>query len=130
MAKMPDYATSKAEWDGKLPFVYQMGQQTSVNGTVTGNVIVAPCDCEVVEAGYRVTTAATNAAAELNAGVVGALTGRLDAHDLTDVAAGFYTVPLSAFTSVNYSKGDAIAMSVVNADTTGVHAAYMVLMPR
>jgi len=131
MAKTPTYATSKAEWDGKLPFVVQAGALQAAASTVNGVVAVAPCDCSIVELGYRVTTALTHADAELNVGVIGALTGRLDGHDLTNVAAGFYTVPASAFTTLNFSKGDSIVISLVNGDTTGlVNGAYMVLMPR
>lgn len=129
MSKTPDYATGKAEWDGKLPFVYQMGAVTSVNGTAEGQKMIAPCDCEVVEAGYRTLTTATNAAAEINAGVSGALTGRLDGVVIQNKT-GYQNIPLSSFTTVQYSKGDSIVMSIVNADTIGVHAAYMVLMPR
>lgn len=129
MAKTPGYRTGDAEFDGKLPFVYQMGSVTSVNGTATGAVFIAPCDCEVVEASYRTTTTATNAAAEINAGTVGALTANLDGVTLTNKT-GWNSIPLSSFTSRNFSKGDAIAMSIVNADTTGVHAAQMTLMPR
>jgi len=129
MAKTPDYQTSKAEWDGKLPFVYQMGSVTSANATTEGARFVAPCDCEIVEIGFRTITTATNAAAKINAGIVGSLTRNLNAFAITNVT-GFNTIPLASLASANFSKGEAMAMSITNADTTGVHVAYMVLMPR
>ena len=129
MGKTPEYRTSGAEWDGKLPFVYQMGSVTSVNGTANGQVHCAPCDATIVDAGFRTLTTATNAAAVLNFGIIGSLTRNLNAFVIQNIT-GFRGIPLASFASLTVSKGEALVASITNADTTGVHTFYAVLMPR
>lgn len=129
MAKTTDYRTGAAEWDGKLPFVYQSGSITSVNGTVNGAVFVAPCDCEVVDFNARILTTATNAAVRLSMGIIGALTRNLASYNIQNLT-GVVSVPLASFASLTFTKGEPMLISLVNADTTGVLAVDAVCMPR
>jgi len=131
MPSAPTYQTGKCEYDGKMPLAINSGVMTLYTAVANNGSFVAPCDLEIVQATVNVIVAPGTAAAALKIGTRAGATAFESYSIATSHALGAIDLPVSAFTTVNISKGDVVEFGTDGAATsTGDAAVTLVCIPR
>ena len=128
---LPEYRTSRAQWDGALPCILQCNRVTASGaGVVTSNDMIVPCDGYIAAIVVHVITDGAAGTALIN--VLNGATEIVANYSIDAIGDGSIldlapSIASSALTLV--SRGDRLTMNIENT-AAGVFAATIVIMPR
>ena len=128
---LPEYRTSRAQWDGALPHTLQCNRVTaSGSGVVTSNDMIVPCDGYIAAIIVHVITDGAAGTALIN--VLNGATEIVVNYSIDAIGDGSIldlapNIASAALTLV--SRGDRLTMNIENV-AAGAFAATIVIMPR
>ena len=132
MSRSVQHLSGAVAWNGKGQYVIQAAA-TAAAATQRFGYFVAPCDGEIVAAGYNVDVDPSHATNNFSFGSVADIDSIIDEIDITDIGLGYHdlmgaTQGVDGFDSI--TKGEVYAFGWESGDTDGHLTAFLVIDPR
>jgi hypothetical protein len=135
MAITPDHDTSRARWNGGIPFAMDLGHAAfSTASQVRQAACIAPCDAVIVSALMRTLASATGASSQFNIGVNGSASALFTYYGAAQLASTITDLMLAstwvASASKKVRRGDMIYFNLKKSTAVGRFGVRLTFMPR
>lgn len=126
-----DQRSSRIGWDGKGQYVIQASATAAATTQRFGH-FVAPCDGQIVAAGYNVDVDPSHATNDLSLGTLADIDSIFDEIDITDIGLGYHDLGGATLGTggLSVTRGEVYAWGWVSGDTDGHLTAFLVIDPR